>query len=94
MVLHFKMIINLNYILKEGEKKKKRMLYKSFSSFSLKYHSSGDGGMTGCIDYSVKLLKKQCFITIILKCLILENCTYTTLLEIFTYLQYGLRLQK
>lgn len=50
--------------------------------------------MTGCIDYSVKLLKKQCFITIILKCLILENYMYTALFEIFTYLQYGLRFQQ
>lgn len=38
----------------------------------MKYQPSVEGGMTGWVDFSVKLLRKQHFITIKFKCLILE----------------------
>jgi len=54
-----------------------------FIFFSLKYQSSGEGIMTGCAHYSVKLLRNQHFITIKVKCLISEIICMQNYLKYF-----------
>lgn len=47
------------------EKKRTEKSFKNpFTVSSLKYQSSGEAGVSGCVDYSAKLLRKQYFITI------------------------------